>query len=174
MVIGVIRSALSRLLRSPGIESVYRLRRALPDRGSVLRALFAQYPALRSDEIDLLADVGYKAAEAAELMSAMGPSEGFPVDDIPLNEHLGIEPGDMNRGRIAVEIDAPIQFPRKSGEGWQFYVDSPMNQTLGEFMESVKTKARELIEAEAAYHPGIPVPDDLVIDVTLKWQMRLY
>ena len=172
-MIGIVRAALSRLLRSPGIETVYRLRRVLPDRGSVIRALFLQYPALRSDEIDVLADVGFKAAEAAEAMSVLGPSEGFPVDDIPLNEHLGIEPGDMNRGRIAIEIDAPgLNFPREGG--WQFYVDSPMDQTLGEFMQDVQTKARELIEQETAYHPDVTIPQDLVIAVTMKWQMRLY
>ena len=174
MVIGVVRSALARLLRSPGIETVYRLRRALPDRGSVIRALFQQYPALRSDEVDVLADIGYAAAEAAETMSTMGSSEGFPLDDIPLNEHLGVSPDDMTRGRIAIEIDAPISFPREQGDGWQFYVDSQMDQTVGEFMQDVQAKAREVIEKEAAYHPTIPVPQDLVIGVTMKWQMRLY
>lgn len=173
MVIGAVRSALARLLRSPGIETVYRLRRSLPDRGSVIRALFTRYPALRADEIDVLADIGYEAAEASERMSVMDPTEGFPLDDIPLNEHLGIEPGDMSRGRIAIEIDAPgLNFPRDGG--WQFYVDSPMDQTLGEFMQDVKTKARELIEQETAYHPEATIPEDLVINVTMKWQMRLY
>lgn len=173
MVIGVIRSALSRLLRSPGIESVYRLRRALPDRGSVLRALFSQYPALRSDEIDLLADVGYKAAEAAEIMSALGPSEGFPVDDIPINEYLGIEPGDMNRGRIAIQIEAPnLNFPREGG--WQFYVDGEMGETRGEFMNRVRAQAKEMIEAEAAYHEDFTMPDTLDVQIEMKWMMRLY
>jgi hypothetical protein len=173
MVIGAVRSALARLLRSPGIETVYRLRSALPDRGSVIRALFGRYPALRSDEIDVLADIGYAAAEAAEKMSTMGSSEGFPLDDIPLNEHLGVDPDDMTRGRIAIEIDAPgLNFPREGG--WQFYVDSPMDQTVGEFMQAVQTQARELIEQETAYHEDVTIPQDLVVGVTMKWQMRLY
>jgi hypothetical protein len=173
MVIGVVRAAFARLLRSPGIETVYRLRSSLPDRGSVIRALFGRYPSLREDEIRVLADVGYAAAEAAETMSVMNPTEGFPIDEIPLNEHLGIEPGELTRGRIAIEIDAPgLNFPRQGG--WQFYVDSPMNQTVGDFMQAVQAQARELIEQETAYHPDVTIPQDLVVGVTMKWQMRLY
>lgn len=173
MVIGLVRAALRGLLRSPGIEAVYRLRNALPNRSSVLRALIGRYPTLRLPEVQTLLDLGYDAIEAAERMEILPPEHGFPLDEIPLNEHLGIDPADMTRGRVAINIDTPgMNFPREGG--WQFYVDADMDQTLGEFMDQVKAQAREMIEAESAYHEDFTIPEDLVIDVTMKWSMRVY
>lgn len=173
MVIGLVRSVLRGLLRSPGIEAVYRLRSALPNRASVLRALIGRYPKLRLPELQTLLDLGYAASDAADRMDTMDPEHGFPLDEIPLNEHLGIDPADMTRGRVAIHIDTPgMNFPREGG--WNFYVDADMDQTLGEFMDQVKAQAREMIEDEAGYHDKFTLPEDLVIDVTMKWSMRLY
>jgi hypothetical protein len=132
-----------------------------------------RYPSLLRHELDILMDIGYDAADSADRLELMDPSEGFPLDDVPLNEHLGVEPGDLTRGRVAIHIDTPgMNFPRDGG--WQFYIDSPMDQTVGEFIEGVKAQARELIEAETAYHSGFTIPPDLTIEVTMKWSMRLY
>ena len=91
-----------------------------PSAGQILNALGARFPSLTGMERQALLNLGIAAADAASVLENLPPQSGFPLDDIPLNEALGIDVDSLNRGRIAVEISADIPGMPTRGD-WQFY-----------------------------------------------------
>ena len=173
MSIGPISQAFRAALSSPGIEAVWRFRQLYPSAGQILNALGARFPHLTGQERQALLNLGTAAADAASVIENLPPQSGFPLNDIPLNEALGIDVDSLNRGRIAVEISADIPGMPTRGD-WQFYANSSLGETLGEFQEAVRNRAREIIEKETQYYEGATIPPNIEIEINLKWTTRLY
>jgi len=124
-------------------------------------------------ERQALLNLGIAAADAASVLENLPPQSGFPLDDVPVNEYLNLDLDSLNRGRVAINVTADIPgLPDRSD--WQFYIDTTLGETIGDFKENIRNRAREIIEKETQYYEGATIPPDISIDVNMKWSMRLY
>lgn len=170
-LIGPVRGLMRKLLRAPGISQVVRLRQMLPDRAWVIQRLGVIYSGLTSSERQKLYDIGLAAQRAAIESMNVSPTSSLPIDQIPINEHLGATVDRFERGQALIDIqDLGINFPRQGG--WQFYVDSDFTGTRQEFEAMVRQRAEEIIRDEARYHKDLELPAQLNIELTPVWMMR--
>lgn len=173
MVIGAVRAAFARILSSPGIEAVWRLRQMYPNKWQIINALGVRFPNLTGAERQVLFDVGTSAANAAQQLENLGPQSGFPLDEIPVNEYLGVDPDVLNRGRVAVSIEANIPGMPRQGL-WQFYADTGLGETWGEFQQAIEGRAQNIIATEVAYYEGATIPPNTELEITVKWTARMF
>ena len=173
MSIGPISHAFRAALSSPGIEAVWRFRQMYPSAGQILNALMGRFPNLTGYERQALLNIGIAAADAASVLENLPPQSGFPLDDVPVNEYLNLDLDSLNRGRVAINITAEIANMGDRTD-WQFYIDTTLGETLGQFKENVRARAQEIIEKEVVYYEGATIPPNLEVEVNMKWTMRLY
>lgn len=169
----VVRSLLYRLLQSAGLETVSRIMRAYPTRSKIIQQIGIKYPTLSHLERTVLYNLGSAAVSAAELLTGMPPESVFPIDDIPLVEHLGLDPSDFDRGRISIE-GIPLTDEWNRPGGWSFYMDHDLTGTVGEMMEQARSELRDIMEREAAYDPRFTIPEHFEVKISFSWIARIF